>query len=294
MQLDDIEVTAVAEVGADVGEGPSWDAASQTLSFVDVSPGRIYRLDPGSASPSHVEVGQEVGAAVPRSAGGMVVAVRDGIGILDEGTDKVNIFAPIEGDDPGNRMNDAKCDPQGRLWAGTMAFDFHAGAASLYRIDADRAVTRVMADLTISNGLGWSPDGDVMYFIDSGTYGLDAHAFNGSTGEIGPAERLITFAPEEGMPDGLTVDAEGGIWVALFGGSQVRRHAPDGSVLGSVKLPATQVTSACFGGPDLQDMYITTAAFQLDAAELEQQPLAGSVFTCRPGVTGLPSTPYAG
>jgi sugar lactone lactonase YvrE len=294
MGLDDVKVTPVAEVGADVGEGPSWDARTGTLLFVDVSPGLIYRLDPTSGSLDKTSVGQEVGAVIPRAAGGLVVAMRDGIGFLDEGDDEVRIFAPIEGDDPGNRMNDARCDPQGRLWAGTMAFDFGAGAASLYRVDADHSVTRVLPDLTIANGLGWSPAGDVMYFIDSANYGVDAYPFDPATGALGAGERIISIPQDEGMPDGLTVDAEGGIWVALFFGGEVRRFRPDGSDWGRIKLPVKQVTSLCFGGPTLEDLYITSAAYELDEAALKEQPLAGAIFVCRPGVTGLATNEFAG
>ncbi len=294
MGLDDVKVTPVAEVGADVGEGPSWDARTGTLLFVDVSPGLIYRLDPTSGSLDKTSVGQEVGAAIPRAAGGLVVAMRDGIGFLDEGDDEVRIFAPIEGDDPGNRMNDAKCDPQGRLWAGTMAFDFSEGAASLYRVDTDHSVTRVLSGLTIANGMGWSPDGNTMYFIDSANYAVDAYQFDAATGGLGPSERLLTFAEHEGMPDGLTIDAEGDIWVALFYGGEVRCYRPDGAPRGTIRLPVKQVTSACFGGPDLADLYITSAAYALDADALRDQPLAGATFVCRPGVTGLPTNEFAG
>ncbi len=294
MGLDDVKVTPVAEVGADVGEGPSWDARTGTLLFVDVSPGLIYRLDPTSGSLDKISVGQEVGAAMPRAAGGLVVAMRDGIGFLDEGDDEVRIFAPIEGDNPGNRMNDAKCDPQGRLWAGTMAFDFSEGAASLYRVDADHSVTRVLPDLTIANGLGWSPGGDVMYFIDSGNYAIDAYPFDAASGGLGEPSRLVAFAQDEGMPDGLTVDAEGNVWVALFYGGEVRCYRPDGALRGRVGLPVTQPTSVCFGGPDLRDLYITSAAYALDADALREQPLAGATFVCRPGVTGLTTNEFAG
>jgi sugar lactone lactonase YvrE len=294
MGLDDVKVSPVAEVGADVGEGPSWDARTGTLLFVDVSPGLIYRLDPTSGSLDKTSVGQEVGGVMPRAAGGLVVAMRDGIGFLDEGDDEVRIFAPIEADDPGNRMNDAKCDPQGRLWAGTMAFDFGAGAASLYRVDTDHTVTRVLPDLTIANGLGWSPAGDVMYFIDSANYGVDAYPFDPATGALGAGQRIISIPQDEGMPDGLTVDAEGGIWVALFFGGEVRRFRPDGSDWGRVKLPVNQVTSLCFGGPTLEDLYITSAAYELDEAALKEQPLAGGTFVCRPGVTGLATNEFVG
>jgi len=294
MGLDDVKVTPVAEVGADVGEGPSWDARTGTLLFVDVSPGLIYRLDPTSRSLDKTSVGQEVGAAIPRAAGGLVVAMRDGIGFLDEGDDEVRIFAPIESDNSGNRMNDAKCDPQGRLWAGTMAFDFSEGAASLYRVDADHSVTRVLPGLTIANGMGWSPDGNTMYFIDSANYAVDAYRFDAATGGLGPSERLVAFAESEGMPDGLTIDAEGDIWVALFYGGEVRCYRPDGALRGTIRLPVKQVTSVCFGGPDLGDLYITSAAYALDTDALRDQPLAGATFVCRPGVTGLATNEFAG
>jgi sugar lactone lactonase YvrE len=294
MRWDDITVHSVAEVNADLGEGPRWDARSNTLLFVDISPGVIYRLDPTNGVLNQLPVGQEVGAAIPRAAGGLVVAMRDGIGSLADGGQDVEIFAPIESHNPGNRMNDAKCDPQGRLWVGTMAFDFQAGAASLYRIDKERSVTRVLQDLTIANGLGWSPDGSTMYFIDSMNYGVDAYRFDGTTGEICEPRRLITIGSEEGMPDGLTVDAQGGIWVALFGGSEVRRYYPDGTLSGRIKLPVTQVTSVCFGGANLDALFITSAAYRLDKAAMKQQPLAGSVFVCSPGMSGQPTTPYAG
>jgi sugar lactone lactonase YvrE len=294
MGLDDVKVTPVAEVGADVGEGPSWHARTGTLLFVDVSPGLIYRLDPTSGSLDKTSVGQEVGAVIPRAQGGLVVAMRDGIGFLADGGDAVRIFAPIEGDDPGNRMNDAKCDPQGRLWAGTMAFDFSAGAASLYRVDADHSVTRVLPGLTISNGMGWSPDGNTMYFIDSANYAVDAYRFDAETGGLGPSDRVVTVAQSEGMPDGLTIDAEGNIWVALFYGGEVRCYRPDGVLQGTIRLPVKQPTSVCFGGPDLGDLYITSAAYALDADALREQPLAGATFVCRPGVTGMATNEFAG
>jgi sugar lactone lactonase YvrE len=292
--FDAVEVTPVAEVGADVGEGPSWDARTGTLLFVDVSPGLIYRLDPASGALDRISVGQEVGAAIPRARGGLAVAMRDGIGFMADGDDAVRVFAPIESDNSGNRMNDAKCDPQGRLWAGTMAFDFSEGAASLYRVDADHSVTRVLSGLTISNGMGWSPDGNTMYFIDSANYAVDAYQFDAATGGLGPSERLVTFVENEGMPDGLTIDAEGDIWVALFYGGEVRCYRPNGALRGTIKLPVKQVTSVCFGGPDLGDLYITSAAYALDADALRDQPLAGATFVCRPGVTGLATNEFVG
>ncbi len=222
------------------------------------------------------------------------MAMRDGIGTIEAGSEQVKIIAAIEADDPSTRMNDAACDPGGRLWAGTMAFDFAPAAASLYRVDTDGSWTRVLADVTISNGIGWSPAGDVMYFIDTPTYGVDRFRFDPDSGDISERERLITLPEDGGMPDGLTVDAEGGIWVALFGGAAVRRFHPDGAAWGRIELPVSQVTSVCFGGATLEDLYITSAAAGLDAPTLAQQPLAGATFVCRPGVAGLPTNRFGG
>jgi sugar lactone lactonase YvrE len=188
-------------------------------------------------------------------------------------------------------MNDAKCDPVGRLWAGSMAFDFRPGAASLYRLDRT-GITRVLTDLTISNGLGWSPDATLMYFIDSGTNRVDVLDYDLASGTIGERRPFVTLAPSHGMPDGLAVDADGGVWVACFGTGQVRRYAPEGQLDEVLDLPVRQGTSCCFGGPDLSDLYVTSAAYRLSEADLREQPLAGSLFVCTPGVVGQPSTPF--
>lgn len=286
-----IEVEVVARLTSDVGEGPSWDDTSQSLLFVDVTPGRIYRLDPANGALQSAVFGQEVGAAIPDSTGGLVVAARDGIYRTDHDVELVELLADIEADNPGNRMNDAKCDPAGRLWAGTMAFDFRQGAASLYRLD-HTTVTTMLTDLTISNGTGWSPDSSLMYFIDSATSRIDVFDFEVLTGDVSNRRPFVTAEVGEGMPDGMTVDSEGGVWVAYFGAGQVRRFDPLGNLDAVVDLPVRQVTSCCFGGTDLRDLYITTAAYQLSTLDLRDQPLSGSTFRCTPGVVGLPTTRF--
>ena len=275
----------------DVGEGPVWDVATNSLLFVDVSPGRIYRYHPSEAELRHFDFGQEVGAAAPTSAGGLVVAARDGVYLTDGNGQGKALVAAIESDNRGNRMNDAKIDSLGRLWAGTMAFDFAEGAAALYRVDG-RSFVKVLPDLTISNGLDWSPDATKMFFIDSGTYAVDVFDFDLVAGELANRRALVPGEPGTGMPDGLTVDSEGHIWVAYFGTGEVRRFSPAGVLVGSVKLPVSQVTSCCFGGEDLGTLFITTAAYKLTPDQLDAEPLAGSVFACRPGVQGRASTPF--
>jgi len=291
----DSTVLVAAPVHADVGEGPCWDDATRTLIFVDVTPGVIYRLSPDTGHLVSRSIGQEVGAAIPRTAGGLVVAARDGIGFLDEGPRaELVIVAPIEAANPGNRMNDAKCDPAGRLWAGTMAFDFARGAGSLYRMETDGRSERVLSDVTISNGLGWSPTGTTMYFIDSGESAVDAFSYDPETGAATDRRRLIEFGAGEGMPDGLTVDAEGHLWVAMFGAGLVRRFSPEGVPSGRVRLPVSQVTSVAFGGDALDTLFVTSAAYRLTRDRLAQEPLAGATFRCSPGSTGLPAVRFGG
>lgn len=295
MAAVDGKVMVAALVCADVGEGPCWDDRTGTLIFVDITPGIIYRLNPDTGYLASRRVGQEVGAAIPRVAGGLVVAARDGIGFLDEDVRaELVIVAPIEADNPGNRMNDAKCDPAGRLWAGTMAFDFARGAGSLYRIEGDGRPERVLSDLTISNGLGWSPSGTTMYFIDSGESAVDAFTYDPDTGTAMHRRRLVRFGRGEGMPDGLTVDADGHLWVAMFGAGLVRRFSPQGAPSGAVRLPVSQVTSVTFGGEALDTLFVTSAAYGLEPDRLAQEPLAGATFCCWPGPTGLPAVLFAG
>lgn len=289
-----IEVIPIAPVGADIGEGPCWDSATGTLLFVDVTPGLIYRYTPRDGTTTSFHVGQEVGAAIPRATGGLVLALRDGVAVVEAEGDRPRIVAAIEADNPGNRMNDAKCDPRGRLWAGTMAFDFAPGAAGLYRIDPDHGFTQVLDGATIANGLGWSPDGTKMYFIDSGENAVDVFDYDVEHGLATGRRRLITVPKEVGMPDGMAVDAEGHLWVAMFGGSRVQRYSPHGDVEQAIALPVTQVTSVAFGGDDLGDLYITSAAYALDEDARRGEPLAGATFVCRPGVPGLPVTAFAG
>ncbi len=279
---------------AELGESPSWDAGARVLRFVDAHSGTVYRYDSADGSLASCRVGQPIGAVVVREGGGIAAAVRDGIGLVDESTGALDLIAPIELDAPGSRMNDAKCDPAGRLWAGTMALDLTSGAGSLYRILPDHSFTRIVGEITCSNGLGWSPEGDRMYYIDTFAGGVDVFDFELGNGEVSNRRRLVSFSPEDGIPDGLAVDSEGHVWVALFGGGCVRRYAPDGLLVDRLELPVSQPTSVAFGGDDLGDLYVTTATYQLTAEQLEEQPHAGATFVSRVGVTGTPVHAFGG
>lgn len=287
-----ITAELVLDAHAEVGEGATWDAAAGRLIWVDITRGRVHELRQDGQARSW-DAGEHVGAAAPRASGGLILAVHSGFAALaEDGT--VAPVALVEADVTGNRMNDGKCDPQGRFWAGTMPYQDTPGAGSLYRLDTDGSVHRMLTGLTLPNGLGWSPDGTTFYFIDSPTQGVDAFCFDPADGVLARRRRAVTVEDAEGMPDGMTIDDEGCLWVALWGGSAVQRYRPDGTLDTVVRLPASQVTSCAFGGPDRADLYITTAAYQLSPGLHAAEPHAGGLFSCRPGATGPAATPYGG
>ena len=288
------EVELVLDAQSETGEGPIWDHRDHRLYWIDVTRGIVHRLDVDSGRDESFEVGQHVGAMALRQAGGFVLAVRGGFAGFDPSTGQIEPIAHTESARPTNRMNDGKVDSSGRFWAGSMAYAESGREGSLYRLDADHSVTRLLTGLGISNGLGWSPDDSVMYHIDSLAQGVDAYDFDRATGTITNGRRLIDISPAQGTPDGMAVDAEGCLWVALWNGWGVCRYRPDGTLDRQVRLPVRQVTCCSFGGPGLQDLYITTAARGLSPQELGEQPGAGGVFRHQPGVGSLQSRPYEG
>jgi sugar lactone lactonase YvrE len=269
----------------ELGEGPCWDAATGALYWIDGPPGRVHRLDVHGLHASW-EVGQPVGAVFPRAAGGLVVAARDGFLALDTGTGETALLAAVESDRPGNKLNDGACDRAGRLFAGTMAADESPGAGALYRLDADLTLTELVTGVGISNGIGWSPDNRLMYYSDSLAYRVDVFDYDPATGAISGRRPFAPVGGGDIMPDGLAVDAEGGVWVAQWGGSALGRYDAQGRLEAAVPFPHANVTSCAFGGPGLDRLYVTTAAGAGSPA--------GGLFVLRPGVTGLPSYPFGG
>lgn len=276
-----------------LGEGPRWDPWDASWVFVDVLPGLLHRVRPDAGEVTTAEVGQALGAANPTAGGGLVLALRDGIYLSPADASQPLLLAPVEIDVPSNRMNDAACDPQGRLWAGTMSFDAEPGAGTLYRIDPDGSVHPMIGGLTISNGMGWNLAGDRMYFIDSPTRRIDVLDFDSERGTVRNRRPLVELADTPGVPDGMTVDADGGLWVAIWGGAQVRRYDSEGMLTCIVEVPVPQPTSCAFGGPDGMDLFITSARLGLSDADLAAYPLSGSVFSCRPGYAGMPTRSFA-
>lgn len=279
----------VADLGAELLEAPVWDADQASLLCVDILAGVVHRWCPGSGARTVLRLDRPIGAALPRAGGGLVLAARGGIAVADDDGGPSRLLVPIDEDRPRNMMNDAKCDPWGRLWAGTIDEDERVGAGRLHRIDPDGTSRAVIEGVTISNGLGWSPDGSRMFYVDSPTCRIDQFDYDGATGEI--SGRRVFAEPVGGggaVPDGLAVDAEGAVWVALWGGSRVERYV-DGRLDESIELPVSHVTSCAFGGPTLDELFVTTAALD---AEHERSRGAGGLFRCRPGVRGTAVSPF--
>lgn len=290
-----IHAELVLDARARHGEGPVWHPTEHALDWVDIMAGHLHRYDPRTDRDAVIDVGQPLGAFAPRHSGGYVLALESGFGVLDA-SGEVRVVAPIEAHEPRQRMNDGKCDSAGRFWAGTMAYDFTPGVAALYRLDPDFQVTTVLSRVTLSNGLDWTDDDRTMYYIDSLAHGIDAFEFNAATGTIDRRRRVIEIASDrsaptgETLPDGMTLDAEGFLWVAVFGSSEVRRYSPRGDLDSIVRLPVCAATSCTFGGDELTDLYVTSNVVFDDGRE----PLAGALFKCTPGVRGRPARLFAG
>ncbi|MDQ1006324.1 sugar lactone lactonase YvrE [Streptomyces sp. V4I23] len=278
-----IEV-AVRE-GAALGEGPTWDAAGARLIWVDILNSRVHTYDPASGRRTVMATEQHVGAAKPRAGGGLVVNLRDGIGLY--GAD--GAFSWLVRDPaPGRRGNDAAVAPDGALWAGTMRYDEAAGGGSLSRVAPDGTVTEIFGDVAVSNGTGWSPDGALMYYIDSPTRRIDVCRMSGE--RVVDRTPFVTVEPDAGYPDGLTVDASGCVWVALWDGAQVRRYNPNGLLDRTLHLPVRRPTACAFGGPGLRDLYITTARRGL----ARPHPLSGSLLVVPDAGEGAAAAAFGG
>lgn len=277
-----------------LGEAPAWDAAAGTLRWVDITGHGVWQLDPAAATATVRRLDGVVSAVIARRGGGLALTLADGVWICDTDDGPLRRLAPIEARDGVTRLNDAKVDPRGRLWVGSMAYDSRPGAGTLYRVGPGGTVDPALPRLTISNGMAWSRDETLMYFVDSATHGIDVLDFEAGSGLVTGRRRLVQIAPEDGLPDGLTIDVDGCLWVALWDGWQLRRYTPDGTLDRIVRLPVSRPTSCAFGGRDLADLYVTSARDGLADAQLADQPFAGGLFVVSPGTSGYPETPFEG
>ena len=279
---------------AEHAEGPIWDAATARLWWVDITGHRLHVFDPVSGQDCSWDTGQDIGAVALNESGTPVIALPNGFATFDTRTGQAHPLAAVEGAIPGNRLNDAKCDPAGRLWTGTMAYDRTEGAAGLYRMDKTGVVRQMAADLTIVNGPTFDPARNRMYLADTGHGHIYVYEYDPQTGEIGDREVFVDLTATGGWPDGMTVDSEGHLWVAVGRDWAVHRYTPTAQLDRTVTVPVSNPTSLAFGGASGEDLYITTSWFDLSPAERGDQPLAGSIFVCRPGVTGPAAVRFAG
>ncbi|OLT43972.1 calcium-binding protein [Saccharomonospora sp. CUA-673] len=283
-------MTARADVAvraeAQLGEGPTWDVETGRLIWVDILSARVHTSDLATGETSTLDVGQHVGAAKPRTGGGLVLNLRDGIGAYDAaGTFAWLHHEPVD----GRRGNDAAVAPDGALWAGTMRYDEAAGGGTLSRLAPGGPADPVLPDVTISNGTGWSPDGRRMYYVDTPTRRIDVFDVH-DDGSVGGRRPLVVVEDGAGFPDGLCVDADGCVWVALWSGGAVRRYTPDGRLDHTITLPVSHPTACAFAGSALSDLYITTARVDQQAPH----PDAGSVLVVPDAGRGLAQPAFAG
>jgi sugar lactone lactonase YvrE len=289
--MGDTAVEVALSVRAQHAEGPLWDAATARLWWVDIAGERVHCFDPQSSEDRSWATGGQPGGVVLSTGGEPVVASPEGLAVLDRATGALDLRVPIEQDRPENRGNDIKVDSAGRVWVGTMAFDKRPRNAALYRVQGDR-ISRVVEDLTISNGPAFDEPNGRLYLADTALCVVDVFDLDVATGAIGNRRRFLDLSDDQVWPDGMTVDAEGMLWVALGRAGAVHRYRADGTLDGVVEVPTSNPTSLTFGGGggDGGDLYITTS--WIDSERRNEEPLAGAIFRCRPGVTGAPTPRY--
>ena len=280
---------------ATLGEGACWFADEQRLYWVDILKSEVHRFDPATGKDESRKTPCHVSLVQPTTRGDLVLGTRDGIARMDFESGKFTLLCDPESDIPGNRFNDGKPDPRGRLFAGTIAYDGSDKKAALWRIEPDLTATKLIDHVGNSNGLGWSPDLKTFYWTDTKTGCVFAFDYDALTGDISNRRVIVEVDKSIGRPDGLTVDAEGFLWTALWAGHGVARWNPaTGELVAKVECPAANVTCPAFGGPDLDVLYFTTAQKGRDEAEPSPEAEAGNLFAAKVGVRGLPGFAFAG
>lgn len=292
---DSFEVHCLSESRSLLGEGPCWSPRDGALYWVDILTPSIHRFDAGTGQDSEIKLGTMVSLAIPKATGGLLVATPGGLMTFDDATKQLALLCHPESDRPGNRYNDGKCDRMGRLWIGSLDMSTAANRGNLFRVDPDGAWKKMDTGFTVANGLGWSPDNKRMYFTDSMRRTIYVYDFDLLSGSISNRRCFITLGANEGTPDGLTVDEEGCLWVAVWDAWHVSRYSPQGEELLRIRMPVPRPTSCCFGGPGLDTLYVTSASVRLNEDALRAAPLSGSLFAIKiPGIRGLPETIFAG
>ena len=276
----------------DLGEGPIWDTREGALFWLDINQAKIQRYDPRSKDVKVFDMPMRVTALGLRQRGGFVAVTEKGFHFWDGKSTALEFISHPEEGKAEARFNDGKVDRAGCFWAGTM--DARNATSALYRLDADLSVRRMEEGITISNGIGWSPDNRKMYYADSLRYAVYEFSFDLKTGRINERKVFLQVEPEFGVPDGLTVDSQGYVWIAFYDGWKVVRYTPNGKEDARVALPVARPTCPAFGGGELDQLYVTTAIDGLLEKELEQQPQAGNLFVIEAGVKGVAEPMFEG
>lgn len=283
----------VLDAKATLGEGPHWDHLENRLYWVDIIGKKLHTFDPVTNENRTLQFDHYIGAAVPGKPGQLILAMQNGIYRYEIESKLLTLIADPESDKPNNRFNDGKCDPTGRFYVGTMDLNGKKGSGALYRLDRDGQLSKMLSSVTISNGLAWSPDGNELYFIDTPTGEVAIYHYNQQSGDLIYKQPAVKIPQEMGSPDGMTIDQEGMIWVAHWGGSRVTRWDPQlGNQLDEVIVPAKNVTSCAFGGENLDELYITTARQGMNDDELLKFPQSGGLFKVKTGVQGVRGNHY--
>ena len=283
------EVEHLLSLGNELGEGPMWSVDEQVLYWVDIFAGNIHRMKPGTSGYETFPVGAPVGSMGFRQGGGFILALKDGLYFWDTDNRPPQFLTNPEADKPHVRFNDGAVDRKGRFWTGTMDDN---GKSCLYRYDPDGGISVRETGIMCSNGIGWSPDNTTMYYSDSQRFTIYAYDFDLESGDI--ANRRVYLRPEQGEPDGLTVDSEGCVWAAMWDGWRVDRLDPDGKLITSIPMPVQYPTCPMFGGPNMDELFITSAWTAMGKERRHEQPLAGDLFHIQTDVKGIPESKFAG
>lgn len=282
-------VEHVLRLGHEIGEGPLWSPEEGVLYWVDIPAASFHRWQPDAKCYETFVLPRPVGSLGFRQGGGFILALKNGFHFWDPETHEVEFLVDPEADKPWSRFNDGAVDRRGRFWAGTMNDN---GQSKLYRYDPDGSLHVMETGITCSNGIGFSPDNHTMYYSDSQVYTVYAYDFELESGEI--SNRRVFRKFDNGDPDGLTVDSQGNIWIAIWGGWCVEQYAPEGALIERIEMPVQYPTCPIFGGEEMNELYVTSAWYLLDRAGRGSQPLAGDLFRIRTGVKGLPEPKFAG
>lgn len=283
------QVELEIDAKAQLGEGALWHPTENKLYWVNIEGKTFHIYDPLTKTNQSFFVNERIGTVVPVKSGGALVALQNGIHFIHTPNGNLQfIVNPLT--NSSIRFNDGKCDPSGRFWVGSMHLQFTEGAGSLYRLDKDNSIHKMLDGVTVSNGIAWTKDKKTMYYVDSPLRRIDAFDYNDADGSISGRRTVVTIPEGGGAPDGITLDEEGNIWAALWGANAVGRFDPrTGNLLQKIEVPAPNVSSCAFGGKNLDTLYITSARGELSEEQLDAYPLSGGLFSIKPGVKGVPA-----